>query len=36
VEIVLVVGRRVDLKDDRHVVDVDSARGDVGGDEHGQ
>ena len=34
VEVVLVVGRRVDLHDHADVVDVDAARGDVGGDEH--
>lgn len=34
VQVVLVVGRRVDLQDDRDVVDVDAAGGDVGGDEH--
>src|SRR6478672_8717514 len=34
VEVVLVVGRRVDLQDDRDVVDVDAAGRDVGRDEH--
>ena len=34
VQVVLVVGRRVDLQDHADVVDVDAAGGDVGGDEH--
>src|SRR6478735_1125807 len=34
VQVVLVVRRRVDLQDDRDVVDVDAAGGDVGRDEH--
>ena len=34
VEVVLVVGRRVDLHDHADVVDVDAAGGDVGRDEH--
>src|SRR6476469_9329051 len=34
VQVVLVVGRRVDLQDDRDVVDVDAAGGDVRRDEH--
>src|SRR6478736_8874970 len=34
VEVVLVVGRRVDLHDHAHIVDVDAARGDVGRHEH--
>ena len=33
-QVVLVVGRRVDLEDDRDVVDVDAAGRDVGRDEH--
>src|SRR5262245_22730107 len=36
VQVVLVVGRRVDLQHDRDVVDVDAAGGDVGGDEDRQ
>src|SRR3954463_6497361 len=36
VQVVLGVGRRVDLQDDRDVVDVDAAGSDVGRDEHRQ
>src|SRR4029078_8100944 len=35
VRVVLLVGRRVVVEDARHPVDVDAARGDVGGDECG-
>ena len=35
VQVVLVVGRRVDVDDEVEVVDVDAAGGDVGGHQHG-
>ena len=36
VDVRLVLGRRVGVHDQPHVVDVDAARGDVGGHEHGR
>ncbi|CAM5568854.1 hypothetical protein STANM309S_01803 [Streptomyces tanashiensis] len=35
VQVVLVVGGRVDVDDQIEAVDMDAAGGDVGGDEHG-